>query len=73
MATKYRSKEIIDIVESWMKWAERTGPASPEFWYLYDLACGRALPPAPARAFVAKMDASKPKVKIVLDWLCKVE
>jgi hypothetical protein len=71
----HRSETVRDIVGHWFDKAVEAGDFTnwENFWYLYDLACGRALPPAPARAFVAKMDASKPKVKIVLDWLCKVE
>jgi hypothetical protein len=73
MATTYRSEPIIEIVDIWLKWAERSHNDTTELWYLYDLACGRNLPLDRARKFVAKMDASKERVRAVVDWLCKLE
>lgn len=71
----HRSDAVRDIVGHWLDKAVKAGQFQlwDDYWYLYDLACGRVLPLDRARKFVAKMDASKEKVRVVLDWLCKLE
>jgi len=70
-----RSEPVKEIVGHWLDKAVELGRYDllEDYWYLYDLACGRALLLDRARKFVAKMDATKEKVRVVVDWLCKLE